>query len=158
MSLLQVRSSIPVHRICAVERVDENAFQQPNMMQIITQDAETQGCHIMYIQCKVSTDSQGYTEYHLENIMQNPKAWKKGWSNFLQTLIYFLFKFRMLMSWISGFLPFVKLVWETKTCCQHITKGPIVIHIGHAACSLTAQVTDLGVVQYTCEHDSLHVV
>lgn len=48
----QVRSSIPVHRICAVERVDENAFQQPNMMQIITQDAETQGCHIMYIQCK----------------------------------------------------------------------------------------------------------
>ncbi|XP_053324751.1 rasGAP-activating-like protein 1 isoform X2 [Spea bombifrons] len=49
----QVRSSIPVHRICAVERVDENAFQQPNMMQIITQDNESQGGgHIMYIQCK----------------------------------------------------------------------------------------------------------
>ncbi|XP_075686195.1 rasGAP-activating-like protein 1 isoform X2 [Rhinoderma darwinii] len=48
----QVRSSIPIHRICAVERVDENAFQQPNMMQIITQDSEAQGGHIMYIQCK----------------------------------------------------------------------------------------------------------
>lgn len=48
----QVCSTIPVHRICAVERVDENAFQQPNMMQIITQDSEAQGSHIMYIQCK----------------------------------------------------------------------------------------------------------
>ncbi|XP_073528049.1 rasGAP-activating-like protein 1 isoform X2 [Phyllobates terribilis] len=52
----QVRSSIPVHRICAVERVDENAFQQPNMMQIITQDSEAQGGHIMYIQCKNVND------------------------------------------------------------------------------------------------------
>ncbi|KAM4809694.1 rasGAP-activating-like protein 1 isoform 2-T2 [Rhinophrynus dorsalis] len=48
----QVRSSMPVHRICAVERVDENAFQQPNMMQIISQDSEAQGGNIMYIQCK----------------------------------------------------------------------------------------------------------
>ncbi|KAG8455664.1 hypothetical protein GDO86_001742 [Hymenochirus boettgeri] len=48
----QVRSSIPVHRICAVERVDENAFQQTNMMQIISQDSEAQGGRIMYIQCK----------------------------------------------------------------------------------------------------------
>ncbi|XP_041421828.1 rasGAP-activating-like protein 1 isoform X4 [Xenopus laevis] len=48
----QVRSSIPVHRICAVERVDENAFQHSNMMQIISQDSEAQGSHIMYIQCK----------------------------------------------------------------------------------------------------------
>ncbi|XP_067861992.1 rasGAP-activating-like protein 1 [Heptranchias perlo] len=47
----QVRSSIPVQRICAVERVDENAFQQLHMMQIITQDNEAQ-LHIMYIQCK----------------------------------------------------------------------------------------------------------
>nr|DBA22825.1 TPA: hypothetical protein GDO54_013821 [Pyxicephalus adspersus] len=52
----QVRSSIPVHRICAVERVDDNAFQQPNMMQIITQDGDTQGGHIMYIQCKNVND------------------------------------------------------------------------------------------------------
>ncbi|XP_048467683.1 rasGAP-activating-like protein 1 [Rhincodon typus] len=47
----QVRSSIPVQRICAVERVDENAFQQLHVMQIITQDNEAQ-LHIMYIQCK----------------------------------------------------------------------------------------------------------
>uniref|UniRef100_UPI00398F01DA rasGAP-activating-like protein 1 n=1 Tax=Pristiophorus japonicus TaxID=55135 RepID=UPI00398F01DA len=47
----QVRSSIPVQRICAVERVDENAFQQLHMMQIITKDNEAQ-LHIMYIQCK----------------------------------------------------------------------------------------------------------
>ncbi|XP_078410358.1 RAS protein activator like 1 isoform X2 [Cetorhinus maximus] len=47
----QVRSSIPVQGICAVERVDENAFQQLHMMQIITQDNEAQ-LHIMYIQCK----------------------------------------------------------------------------------------------------------
>ncbi|KAH1180244.1 rasGAP-activating-like protein 1 isoform X1 [Mauremys mutica] len=47
----QVRSSIPIQRICAVERVDENAFQQPHMMQIITQDKEGQ-LRTMYIQCK----------------------------------------------------------------------------------------------------------
>ncbi|XP_069768610.1 rasGAP-activating-like protein 1 [Narcine bancroftii] len=47
----QVRWSIPVQHIRAVERVDENAFQQLHMMQVITQDNEAQ-LHIMYIQCK----------------------------------------------------------------------------------------------------------
>ncbi|XP_041078797.1 rasGAP-activating-like protein 1 isoform X1 [Polyodon spathula] len=47
----QVRSSIPVQRICAVERVDENAFQQQNMMQVVTQDNDGQ-LHTMYILCK----------------------------------------------------------------------------------------------------------
>ncbi|XP_073169250.1 rasGAP-activating-like protein 1 isoform X3 [Lepidochelys kempii] len=47
----QVRSSIPIQQICAVERVDESAFQQPHMMQILTQDNEGQ-LHTMYIQCK----------------------------------------------------------------------------------------------------------
>ncbi|MBN3280572.1 RASL1 protein, partial [Polyodon spathula] len=47
----KVRSSIPVQRICAVERVDENAFQQQNMMQVVTQDNDGQ-LHTMYILCK----------------------------------------------------------------------------------------------------------
>ncbi|XP_076010315.1 rasGAP-activating-like protein 1 [Genypterus blacodes] len=47
----QVRSSIPIQRVCAVERVDENAFQQQNVMQVITQDNDGQ-LHTMYIQCK----------------------------------------------------------------------------------------------------------
>ncbi|XP_034450922.1 rasGAP-activating-like protein 1 isoform X2 [Hippoglossus hippoglossus] len=47
----QVRSSIPVQCVCAVERVDENAFQQQNVMQVITQDNDGQ-MHTMYIQCK----------------------------------------------------------------------------------------------------------
>nr|XP_060641414.1 rasGAP-activating-like protein 1 isoform X1 [Anolis sagrei ordinatus] len=47
----QVRTSIPVQRICAVERVDENAFQQPNVMQITTRDAGGQLLNI-YVQCK----------------------------------------------------------------------------------------------------------
>ncbi|KAJ8285824.1 hypothetical protein GJAV_G00031320 [Gymnothorax javanicus] len=47
----QVRSSIPIQRICAVERVDENAFQQQHVMQVISQDSEGQP-HTMYIQCK----------------------------------------------------------------------------------------------------------
>uniref|UniRef100_A0A8C6YFR1 RAS protein activator like 1 n=1 Tax=Naja naja TaxID=35670 RepID=A0A8C6YFR1_NAJNA len=34
----QVRTSIPIQRICAVERVDENAFQQPHVMQITTRE------------------------------------------------------------------------------------------------------------------------
>lgn len=50
--LLQVRSSIPIQCVCAVERVDENAFQQQNVMQVITQDNDGQ-LHTMYIQCKV---------------------------------------------------------------------------------------------------------
>ncbi|XP_042297423.1 rasGAP-activating-like protein 1 [Sceloporus undulatus] len=47
----QVRTSIPVQRICAVERVDENAFQQAHMMQITTRDNGGQ-LLTMYIQCK----------------------------------------------------------------------------------------------------------
>uniref|UniRef100_UPI0037E89F73 rasGAP-activating-like protein 1 isoform X1 n=1 Tax=Semicossyphus pulcher TaxID=241346 RepID=UPI0037E89F73 len=47
----QVRSSIPIQRVCAVERVDENAFQQQNVMQVITQDNDGQ-LLTMYIQCK----------------------------------------------------------------------------------------------------------
>ncbi|XP_041644172.1 rasGAP-activating-like protein 1 isoform X2 [Cheilinus undulatus] len=47
----QVRSSIPIQCVCAVERVDENAFQQQNVMQVITQDNDGQ-LLTMYIQCK----------------------------------------------------------------------------------------------------------
>ncbi|XP_063000421.1 rasGAP-activating-like protein 1 [Elgaria multicarinata webbii] len=47
----QIRTSIPVQRICAVERVDENAFQQSHMMQITTRDNGGQ-LFTMYIQCK----------------------------------------------------------------------------------------------------------
>ncbi|XP_046904400.1 rasGAP-activating-like protein 1 [Hypomesus transpacificus] len=47
----QVRSSIAIQRVVAVERVDENAFQQQNVMQVVTQDNDGQ-LHPMYIQCK----------------------------------------------------------------------------------------------------------
>ncbi|XP_019717440.1 rasGAP-activating-like protein 1 isoform X1 [Hippocampus comes] len=47
----QVRSSMPIHCVRAVERVDENAFQQQNVMQVITQDNDGQ-LQTMYIQCK----------------------------------------------------------------------------------------------------------
>ncbi|XP_058491354.1 rasGAP-activating-like protein 1 [Solea solea] len=47
----QVRSSIPIQCVCAVERVDENAFQQQNVMQVITQDNDGQ-TNTMYMQCK----------------------------------------------------------------------------------------------------------
>ncbi|XP_030636297.1 rasGAP-activating-like protein 1 [Chanos chanos] len=47
----QVRSSIPIQCVCAVERVDENAFQLQNVMQVVTQDNDGQ-LHIMYLQCK----------------------------------------------------------------------------------------------------------
>ncbi|KAJ6659120.1 hypothetical protein lerEdw1_019423 [Lerista edwardsae] len=47
----QVRTSIPVQRICAVERVDYNAFQQLHMMQITTRDNGGQ-LFTTYIQCK----------------------------------------------------------------------------------------------------------
>ncbi|KAG5281614.1 hypothetical protein AALO_G00074330 [Alosa alosa] len=47
----QVRSSIPVQCVCAVERVDENGFQLQNVMQVLTQDSEGH-THTMYLQCK----------------------------------------------------------------------------------------------------------
>uniref|UniRef100_H3CH57 RAS protein activator like 1 n=1 Tax=Tetraodon nigroviridis TaxID=99883 RepID=H3CH57_TETNG len=47
----QVRSSIPIQCVCAVERVDENAFQQQNVMQLVTQNNVGE-VHIVYIQCK----------------------------------------------------------------------------------------------------------
>uniref|UniRef100_A0A8C6V3W3 RAS protein activator like 1 n=1 Tax=Neogobius melanostomus TaxID=47308 RepID=A0A8C6V3W3_9GOBI len=37
--------------VCGVERVDENAFQQQNVMQVITQDNDGQ-LHTIYMQCK----------------------------------------------------------------------------------------------------------
>ncbi|KAF4110393.1 rasGAP-activating-like protein 1 [Onychostoma macrolepis] len=47
----QVRSPIPIACVCAVERVDENAFQLQNVMQVITQDTDGQ-LHTTYLQCK----------------------------------------------------------------------------------------------------------
>ncbi|XP_058995767.1 rasGAP-activating-like protein 1 isoform X3 [Mustela lutreola] len=47
----QMRSSIPVSHIRAVERVDEGAFQLPHVMQVLTQDAAGV-LHTTYLQCK----------------------------------------------------------------------------------------------------------
>ncbi|KAM6051577.1 LOW QUALITY PROTEIN: rasGAP-activating-like protein 1 [Theristicus caerulescens] len=47
----QVRCSIPVPQMRAVERVDEGTFQHPHVMQIVAQDGAGQ-LHITYIQCK----------------------------------------------------------------------------------------------------------
>ncbi|XP_045632360.1 rasGAP-activating-like protein 1 isoform X2 [Ursus americanus] len=47
----QMRSSIPVSHICAVERVDEGAFQLPHVMQVMTRGAAG-GLHTTYLQCK----------------------------------------------------------------------------------------------------------
>ncbi|XP_063051546.1 rasGAP-activating-like protein 1 [Engraulis encrasicolus] len=47
----QVRASIPVQCVCAVERVDENAYQLQNVMQVVTQDSEGH-LNTMYLQCK----------------------------------------------------------------------------------------------------------
>ncbi|XP_032085277.1 rasGAP-activating-like protein 1 [Thamnophis elegans] len=47
----QDRTSIPIQRICAVERVDENAFQQPYVMQVATRETGGQ-LFTIYIQCK----------------------------------------------------------------------------------------------------------
>lgn len=50
--LSQMRSSIPVSDIRAVERVDEGAFQLPHVMQVVTQDGAG-APHTTYLQCKV---------------------------------------------------------------------------------------------------------
>lgn len=50
--LSQMRSSIPVSHIRAVERVDEGAFQLPHVMQVVTQDGAG-ALHTTYLQCKV---------------------------------------------------------------------------------------------------------
>lgn len=47
----QVPTSIPVSHICAVERVDEGAFQLPHVMQVVTQDSAGM-LHTTYLQCK----------------------------------------------------------------------------------------------------------
>nr|XP_029533725.1 rasGAP-activating-like protein 1 [Oncorhynchus nerka] len=51
LDLWQVRSSIPIQCVCVVERVDENAFQQQHVMQVVAQDNDGQ-IHTIYIQCK----------------------------------------------------------------------------------------------------------
>uniref|UniRef100_A0A8C2HX18 RAS protein activator like 1b (GAP1 like) n=1 Tax=Cyprinus carpio TaxID=7962 RepID=A0A8C2HX18_CYPCA len=47
----QVRSYISIASVCAVERVDEHAFQLQNVMQVITQDTDGE-LHTTYLQCK----------------------------------------------------------------------------------------------------------
>lgn len=54
----QMRSSIPVSHIRAVERVDEGAFQLPHVMQVLTQDAAGV-LHTTYLQCKVRHRKDG---------------------------------------------------------------------------------------------------
>lgn len=54
----QMRSSIPVSHICAVERVDEGAFQLPHVMQVMTRGAAG-GLHTTYLQCKVRRRKDG---------------------------------------------------------------------------------------------------
>uniref|UniRef100_G1NWD2 RAS protein activator like 1 n=1 Tax=Myotis lucifugus TaxID=59463 RepID=G1NWD2_MYOLU len=51
----QMRSSIPVSHIRAVERVDEGAFQLPHVMQVVTQDGSGT-LHTTYLQCKNVND------------------------------------------------------------------------------------------------------
>ncbi|XP_048855179.1 rasGAP-activating-like protein 1 isoform X3 [Brienomyrus brachyistius] len=46
-----VRSSIPMEHVCAVERVDENAFQLQHVMQVLMRDGDGQ-TSTMYLQCK----------------------------------------------------------------------------------------------------------
>ncbi|XP_073737184.1 rasGAP-activating-like protein 1 isoform X1 [Callorhinus ursinus] len=54
----QMRSSVPVSHIRAVERVDEGAFQLPHVMQVVTQDAAG-ALHTTYLQCKVRRGKDG---------------------------------------------------------------------------------------------------
>ncbi|CAD7674403.1 unnamed protein product [Nyctereutes procyonoides] len=54
----QMRSSIPVSHIRAVERVDEGAFQLPHVMQVVTQ-AGAGAPHTTYLQCKVRRQGWG---------------------------------------------------------------------------------------------------
>lgn len=48
----QVRHSMPVGHIRAVERVDESAFQLPHVMQVVTRAGAGDALHTTYLQCK----------------------------------------------------------------------------------------------------------
>uniref|UniRef100_A0A4W4EE99 RAS protein activator like 1 n=1 Tax=Electrophorus electricus TaxID=8005 RepID=A0A4W4EE99_ELEEL len=48
----QTRSSITIQSVCAVERVDENAFQVQNAMQVVTQDPEVITTYTLCHLCK----------------------------------------------------------------------------------------------------------
>ncbi|XP_041958214.1 rasGAP-activating-like protein 1 isoform X2 [Alosa sapidissima] len=88
----QVRSSIPVQCVCAVERVDDNGFQLQNVMQVLTQDSEGH-THTMYLQCKnVNELNQWlsairkvsiYNEHLLPSF--HPGAHRTKWTCCLQT-------------------------------------------------------------------------
>ncbi|ELK26371.1 RasGAP-activating-like protein 1 [Myotis davidii] len=59
----QMRSSIPVSHIRAVERVDEGAFQLPQVMQVVTQDGSGT-LHTTYLQCKAELSAAGCSHTH----------------------------------------------------------------------------------------------
>ncbi|XP_076126792.1 rasGAP-activating-like protein 1 [Alosa pseudoharengus] len=88
----QVRSSIPVQCVCAVERVDENAFQLQNVMQVLTQDSEGH-THTMYLQCKnVNELNQWLSAIRKVSIYNepllpsfHPGAYRTKWTCCLQT-------------------------------------------------------------------------
>ena len=54
----QMRFSIPVSHIRAVERVDEGAFQLPHVMQVMAQDGAG-ALRTTYLQCKVRHRKDG---------------------------------------------------------------------------------------------------
>uniref|UniRef100_A0A673YWV3 RAS protein activator like 1 n=1 Tax=Salmo trutta TaxID=8032 RepID=A0A673YWV3_SALTR len=89
----QVRSSIPIQCVCVVERVDENAFQQQHVMQVVAQDNDGQ-MHTIYIQCKnVNELNQWLSAIRKASIYNermlpsfHPGAYRSGkWTCCLQT-------------------------------------------------------------------------
>jgi len=50
--LLQTRQFLPTKKILAVERVDESAFQKPNVFQVVSKDYEDT-VQILYLAAQV---------------------------------------------------------------------------------------------------------
>ena len=50
--LLQTRQFLPTRKILAVERVDESAFQKPNVFQVVSKDYEDT-VQILYLAAQV---------------------------------------------------------------------------------------------------------
>lgn len=61
----QVRNNIPISQVCAVERVDKQAFSKSNMGQIITRNPYGQ-IDILYFQAKVSWSHCIFVFYYCE--------------------------------------------------------------------------------------------
>ena len=122
LSTSQTRQFLPTRKILAVERVDESAFQKPNVFQVVSKGYD-EALQILYLAAQVNytivtSETHAIMQtvrilrgkinhacpdslYATQRLLLSPQA--RASLQATKKLITFYFVFRMWTKWISGF-------------------------------------------------------